>query len=428
MEGGRVASRIASIEAREIIAGRGNVGLQVRVTTEAGAVGVATPEVGVSTGEHEAEMVLDGEERYSGMGVRKAAQNVRDVAPNLLGIQVNRQREIDLRLCGIDGTQTKSNLGANAIVGISIACAKAAANDAGLPLYQYIGGAHACVMAMPIIGIGQGGRYREPGTSRWFKPSYEFTCIGAGSIEHALEMNHVLRKRFGAILVERYGDDVRSYGGYHLSGVLKDDRELLDAMTEAIARSGYEGDVGIYYDAASGCYYEADIDRYVGIFCEGEKTRDQMIETYLDHINNYPVYSIEDPMHENDFEGHAIATKELGIEIVGDDLFTTNIERLQMGIQSGAANSMVLKITQVGTVSEALQACEVARSNGYNVHPCGSRGDRDSIGDFAVALNAGQARAVDLNRLLTIEQELGPASVWPGWAAINGVRHQARAQ
>jgi enolase len=160
----------------------------------------------------------------------------------------------------------------------------------------------------------------------------------------------------------------------------------------------------------------------VGLFSPGEKTRDELIALLKDFVDTYPIVSLEDPLHEEDFEGHALATQELGIEVVGDDLFTTNIERLQQGISMGAANSLVLKITQVGTVSEALAACRLALANGYNVHPCGSRGDRVSIGDFAVGLNAGQVRAADHNRLLLIEEELGRSALWPGKGAYKGRR------
>mgnify|MGYP005850055685 CR=1 FL=1 len=173
---------------------------------------------------------------------------------------------------------------------------------------------------------------------------------------------------------------------------------------------------------AADCYYEKDVDRYVGLFSPGEKSRDDVVKLLKEFVETYPIVSLEDPVHEEDFEGCAIATRELGVEVVGDDLFTTNVERLKRGISLGAANSMVLKITQVGTVSEALAACRTALANGYNVHPCGSRGDRDSIGDFAVALNAGQIRAADHNRLLTIEEDLGRSAVWLGKAAYKGWR------
>jgi enolase len=197
----------------------------------------------------------------------------------------------------------------------------------------------------------------------------------------------------------------------------------MEIMSEAIVRSGYAGQVSIYFDCAADCYYEKDSDRYVGLFSPGEKSRDEVIKLLLKWVKTYPLLSLEDPLREDDFEGHALATKELGIEIVGDDLFTTNISRLRQAIARGAANSMVLKITQVGTVSEAMDACRLALTSGYNVHPCGSRGDQDSIGDFSVGLNAGQCRGGSHNRILAIEEELGASAVWPGKAAFKGWRN-----
>jgi enolase len=421
VEGSRLGAKIQRIWAREILAARANLCLEVTVATDTGAVGKATPEAGVSTGTYEAAMVLDGGERYGGMGVRRAAENVNEIAPRLIGMDVTRQREIDELLIELDGTPNKSRLGANAIVGISIATAKAAASSVGLPLYQYLGGLNACLLPMPIVGIGTGGRYRDPGRSRWFKPSYEFVAHGAAGCADAMYICWQLRRELSKVMTDRYGTGVVGYSRLgNLGSLLKHDRELLEAMTEAIVRTGHEGGVGIYFDAAADCYYEAEIDRYVGIFSAGEKTQDEMLAVYRDFVANYPIVSIEDPLNEDDLEGHALVTQELGIEIVGDDLFTTNIERLKQGIALGAANSMVLKITQVGTVSEALDAAETALRNGYNVHPCGSRGDQDSIADFAVALNAGQVRAVDANRLLSIEEELGSAAVWPGKALFKG--------
>ena len=321
----------------------------------------------------------------------------------------------------LDGTPNKARLGANAIVGVSLAVLKAAATSAGLPLYRYIGGVNACTLPIPIVGIGAGGRYRDPGRSRWFKPSYEFAAYGAGGYAEALHWSWRCAEMVKKLLKARYGDKYSpAYHNTGLAGVIGHDRELLEIMTESIVRCGYEGRVGIYFDVAADIYYEPDIDRYVGLFSPGEKTRDELIGLLLDFVNRYPVVSLEDPLHEDDIDGHAIATRELGIEVVGDDLFTTNVERLKQGIAAGACNSMVLKISQVGTVSEALTACRTALAAGYNVHPCGSRGDRDSIGDFAVALNAGQVRAGDHNRVLAIEEELGASAVWPGKAAYKG--------
>ena len=416
--------KIVEVKAREILAQRGLLSLEVTVVADDGARGVSTPESGVSTGGHEAAFLLDGGERYNGLGVRKAAENVNTViGPALAGMDVTAQGEIDRLMIELDGTPDKSRLGANAIVGVSLAALKAASNSSGLSLYRYIGGTGACTVPIPIVGIGTGGRYRDPGNSRWFKPSYEFAAYGAGSYSEAIYWSWRCSQEVKRMLRERYPVKYApAYHGNSLAGVIEKDRDLLEIMTESIVQCGYEGKVGIYFDCAADCYYERDIDRYVGLFSPGEKTRDELIALLEDFVTSYPVVSLEDPLHENDFEGHAMATQALGIEVVGDDLFTTNVERLKQGIAAGAANSMVLKITQVGTVSEALAACRVALTHGYNVHPCGSRGDRRSVGDFGVGLNAGQIRAGDHNRLLAIEEELGGSAVWPGKAAYKGWR------
>jgi enolase len=420
-----MGAKIQTVKAREIFAQRGVLALEVTLTTDNGARGVATPETGVSTGSHEAAFVLDGGERYNGLGVRRAAENINSIiGPALKGMDVTAQRQIDQTMIELDGTPNKARLGANAIVGVSLAALKAAANSTSTPLYRYVGGANACTLPIPIYGIGAGGRYRDPGTSRWFKPSYEFAAYAAGSYSNALlmswrcaeETKRILRKRYP----ETYAPQYHSTG---LAGVIGNDEELMEIMSEAIVHCGYEGRVSIYFDCAADCYYEKDIDRYVGLFSPGEKSRDEVIQLLLKWVKTYPLLSLEDPLREDDFEGHALATKELGIEIVGDDLFTTNIERLRQGIAAGAANSMVLKITQVGTVSEALAACRLALSNGYNVHPCGSRGDQESICDFSVGLNAGQVRGGQHNRVLAIEEELGSTAVWPGKAAFKGWRN-----
>jgi enolase len=424
-----MGAKIESVKAREVLAQRGLLGLEVTVQTDDGATGMSTPESGVSTGGHEAKFLLDGGERYKGLGARKAASVVNEViGPAIKGLDVTRQREIDQTMIDLDGTPNKARLGANSIVGVSLAAIKAAANSAGLPLYRYIGGPNACTVPIPIYGIGAGGRYRDPGTSRWFKPSYEFCAYAAGNYSDAIYWSWRGAEEVKRLLKKKYPDTYApAYHATTLAGVIKDDRELLEIMTESITRCGYAGKMGIYFDCAADCYYEKDIDRYVGIFSPGEKTRDDVIKLLLNYVEIYPIISLEDPLNENDFEGHAMATKELGIEIVGDDLFTTNVNRLKQGIAAGAASSMVLKITQVGTVSEALEACRTAHLNGYNVHPCGSRGDQDSIFDFAVGLNAGQARAGGHNRMLTIEEDLGASAVWPGIGAYTGWRNKKRA-
>lgn len=422
-----MSAKIHTIDAREIMAERGTLGLEVVVTTDTGAVGRSTPTSGVSIGKYEAAFVLDGGSRFGGKGLTKAVANIREVAPHLVGMEVKRQREIDELLIRLDGTPDKSKLGANAIVGISLAVCKAAANAADLPLYQYIGGANARTFPMPIFGICLCGRYRDPGATRWLKPSYEIIPYGANGFENAIEIAHEIQRAFATLVVARYGMNVyrqqsleKSYSAFWMPGVIRDDREILDVLTEAIVSTGNEATIGIYYDAAAGCYYEEDIDRYVGLYSAGEKTRDQMIALYKEFVANYPLLSLEDPLHEEDMEGHAIVTEETGIEIVGDDLFTTNVDRVEMGVEIGAANSMVLKITQVGTVSEALDAAEYCLRHGYNVHPCGSRGDRDSIADFALGLGAGQVRAFDWRRMRALEEELGATALWPGKGLFKG--------
>jgi enolase len=422
-----MGAKIQTVEAREIMAERGTLGLEVTVTTDTGAMGRATPSAGVSMGQHEAAFVIDGGTRFSGKGMLKAVESIQEIAPHLIGLEVNRQREIDELLIKLDGTPNKARLGANAMVGVSLAVCKAAAHAAGLPLYQYIGGANANIYPMPIFGICLCGRYRDPGRTRWLKPSYEIIPYGASGFENAVELAYEMQQAFTRLVIERYGLNVYrqrslqdSYDAFFLIGVIQDDREILDLMTEAIALAGGEAKMGIYYDAAAGCYYEADIDRYVGIYSAGEKTRDQMFALYREFVANYPLISIEDPLHEEDMEGHAQLVQELGIEIVGDDLFTTNLERVRMGVALGAANSMVLKITQVGTVSEALDAAHYCLRHNYNVHPCGSRGDVDSIADFALGLGAGQVRAFDWRRMRTLEQELGGTAVWPGKGLFRG--------
>jgi enolase len=426
-----MGAKIQAVEAREIMAERGTLGLEVTVTTDTGAMGRATPSAGVSMGQYEAVFVVDGGARFGGRGMLQAVRNIQEIAPHLIGLEVNRQREIDELLIKLDGTPNKARLGANALVGVSLAVCKAAANAAGLPLYQYVGGANANIYPMPIFGICLCGRYRDPGRTRWLKPSYEIVPYGATGFENAVELAYEIQEAFRQLVIECYGLNAYrqrslqdSYDAFFLIGVIRDDREILDLMTEAIGLTGGEAKIGIYYDAAAGCYYEADIDRYVGIYSAGEKTRDEMLALYHDLVANYPIVSIEDPLHEEDMEGHAQLAQELGIEIVGDDLFTTNLERVQMGVALGAANSMVLKITQVGTVSEALDAAHYCLRHNYNVHPCGSRGDVDSIADFALGLGAGQVRAFDWRRMRTLEQELGATAVWPGKSLFKGqVQH-----
>ena len=327
----------------------------------------------------------------------------------------------------LDGTPDKRNLGANSIVGVSLAAMMCGAESTGQQLYRYIGGANAVTMPIPIWGLGTGGRYRDPGTSRWFKPSYEYCAYDAGSYENALFMSWQCEDELRRLLRERYPDTYsEQYHKIALAGVIKDDRELLDAMTTAINNCGYEGRVGIYFDCAADCYYEADIDKYVGHFMPGERTREEQIALLKSYVDEYPIVSLEDPLREEDFEGIAMATEELGIEIVGDDLFTTNIERLKQGIAAGAAQSMVLKITQIGTVSEAFDACRLCLPE--RLQRASMRQPRRPLlhrrsgrrPECRAGARRGPQSPVGHRR-----RPGSVAAVWPGKAAYKGVKNQS---
>jgi enolase len=368
------------------------------------------PSSGISVGQYEAAFLWDGGDRWFGRGVLKAVENVKTIiAPKLVGMDVTQQGLIDDTLIKLDGTPDKSRLGANAVVGVSIAALKAAARSSSLPLYKYIGGVNACTLPCPRIGFGVAGTYRDPGETRLAKPSYELAAFDVKTFSESVYVAEIVRAELMELLKKKYGPVVAR--GRSFLTVVKDDRDALEAMTEAIENAGYKGKAGIVIDCAAGCYYEADKDRYVGMFWDDEKTREDMIEMYKDFVATYPIISLEDPLHEDDFEGHAILTKELRIEIVGDDLFVTDPERVCKGIEMGAANCMVLKIPQIGTVSEAMDAVQLMQRHDGAINPCGSRGDPSA--EIAVGINAGQVRG-NANVLLRIERELGRTAKFLG--------------
>lgn len=368
------------------------------------------PSSGISVGQYEAAFLWDGGDRWFGRGVLKAVENVQTIiAPKLAGMDVTQQGLIDNTLIKLDGTPDKSRLGANAVVGVSLAALKAAARSSGLPLYRYIGGVNACTLPCPRIGFGVAGTYRDPGETRLAKPSYELAAFDVKTFSESVYVAEIIRAELMELLKKRYGPVVAR--GRSFLTVVKDDRDALEAITEAVENAGYKGKAGIVIDCAAGCYYEADKERYVGMFWDDEKTREDVIEMYKDFVATYPIISLEDPLHDDDFEGHATLTKELGIEIVGDDLFVTNPERLRKGIELGAANCMVLKIPQIGTVSEAMDAVQLMQRHDGAINPCASRGDPSA--ELAVGINAGQVRG-NANVLLQIERELGSTAKFLG--------------
>jgi len=417
-----MGSKIKSLYAREVLSERGHPGVEAIVTTEDGATGRAIATAGLSVGEHEVKFVYDGGKRWGGLGVMKAVENVnRVIAPKLKGMDATKQQAVDETMIKLDGTPDKSKLGGNATASVSAAVLKAAANSLGIPLYQHIGGANACLMPVPCSGAFSGsGRYGGGPGSTGDKPSHSFVCYGFKKFSEAAYAGWEVAREFRQVLTKRFdvGSLTSGYFGIR-PGMVEHDRELWTTMTEAIEKAGYKNKIGIQIDVAAGTYYDTKKDVFRGLFSGEEKTKEDLIELYKDIVESYPVMILEDPLAENDYEGHAILTRELGIEIVGDDLFTTNPKRLQQGIDVGGANVMLLKPNQVGTLTEAFDAVQLAYRNGYGVMPCASRGEGEAIADYVVGLGTGHMReGATSNRLLEIEAELGSNAKFLGKKAL----------
>lgn len=416
---------ITGIVAREILDSRGNPTVEVDVYTPV-AMGRAAVPSGASTGIHEALELRDGGKRYHGKGVKRAVENVNKIiAPELLGMDVTLQRDIDMLMLELDGTENKSNLGANAILGVSLAVAKAAANSLGMPLYRYLGGANAYILPVPMSNVINGGAHA--GNDLDFQ-EFMIMPVGAKSFREAIQMVSETYHSLKKILMEKYGKlavNVGDEGGF--APPMKEVTEPLDALVKAIEESGYKvGDeIAFALDVASSEFYEEEKNVYV--VGGKEYTREELIDLYKELISTYPIVSIEDPVQEEDFEGFAMVTKELGkkVQLVGDDIFVTNVKRLKKGIEMGAGNALLLKVNQIGTLSEAIDAAYLAFRAGYGVvvsHRSGETED-STIADIAVALNAGQIktgaparsdRNAKYNQLLRIEEELEGVAYYPG--------------
>ncbi len=419
-------SEIIDIYAREILDSRGNPTIEVEVFLESGVMGRAAVPSGASTGEREALELRDGDKgRYLGKGVLKAVENVNEVvAEALIGWEASDQAGIDRKLLELDGTDFKSNLGANALLGVSMACAKAAAEDAGLPLYQYIGGANAKELPLPMMNIINGGAHADNNVD-----IQEFMVMpaGAASFKEALRMGaeifHALKK---VLKAKGYNTAVGDEGGF--APDLKSNEEALEVIMLAIKEAGYKPgeDVLLALDVASSELFKDGKYRL-----ENEKqpikTAQELVDFYEDLVNRYPIVSIEDGMAENDWDGWKLLTDRLGkrIQIVGDDLFVTNTKILKQGIEKGIANSILIKVNQIGTLTETLEAIEMAKRAGYTCvisHRSGETEDT-TIADLAVAVNAGQIKTGSLcrtdrickyNQLLRIEDELDDVAVFNG--------------
>ena len=423
---------IVKVHAREIIDSRGNPTIEVEVTTASGAFGRAAVPSGASTGENEALELRDGDKnRYMGKGVLKAVANVNEViAPEILGMQATDQVGIDNTMLEPHGTPTKSKLGANAILGVSLACARAAADLLGMPLYRYIGGVNAKTLPVPMMNIINGGSHSDAPIA--FQ-EFMIRPVGAASFREGLRMGSEVFHNLKKVLHERgLSTAVGDEGGF--APALNGTEDAIESILEAIKRAGYKpgrkedgGDVAIAMDCASSEFYENGIYDYTKF--EGEKgakrTSAEQVAYLEELVNKYPIDSIEDGMSENDWEGWQMLTAKLGgrCQLVGDDLFVTNVEFLKKGIEMGCANSILIKVNQIGTLTETMDAIEMAHRAGYTSvtsHRSGETED-STIADIAVATNSGQIktgsmsrsdRMAKYNQLLRIEEELGDEAIY----------------
>ncbi|MGM0599019.1 MAG: phosphopyruvate hydratase [Candidatus Rifleibacteriota bacterium] len=419
-------SIIEAIQGREILDSRGNPTVEVEVLLESGAYGVAAVPSGASTGEHEAVELRDGDKsRYKGKGVLKAVENVNEtIAYELEGLDAMEQRTIDATMIAIDGTPNKGNLGANAILGASMAIAKAAAELAGLPLYRYIGGSNACTLPVPMMNILNGGSHADNNVD-----FQEFMVMPAGakSFSEALRMGVETFHTLKAVLKDKgYNTAVGDEGGFAPN--LKSNEEAIEVILTAIEKAGFKAgkDIFIALDPAASEFYENG--KYVFKKSDNSsKNSQEMADYWLKWANDYPIISIEDGLDENDWDGwKSLTEKNAGkIQLVGDDLFVTNVERLKQGIDKNIANSILIKLNQIGTLTETLETIEMAKRAGYTAvvsHRSGETEDT-TLADLAVATNCGQIktgsasrtdRIAKYNRLLKIEQELGADAKFMG--------------
>ena len=412
--------KISEIRGREILDSRGNPTIEAEVILENGVIGRASVPSGASTGENEALELRDGDGRYNGNGVSKAVANINErIAPALRGCNVYDQRGLDHLMLELDGTPTKCNLGANAILGVSLAIARAAAQACGMPLYRYIGGVNAHVLPVPMMNLLNGGRHSDAPVA--FQ-EFMIRPIGARSIREAVQMGAEVFAALKSVLKKRgYSTGVGDEGGF--APALSGTEEALEVLVRAIESAGYTPgkDITLALDCAASEYHRDGVYDYT-IFegPQGHKRTSSEQVDYLEHlIETYPVDSIEDGMGENDWEGWAMLTQRIGkrCQLVGDDLFVTNVKYLSKGIELNCANSVLVKVNQIGTLTETLDTIELARRNGYTTiisHRSGETEDT-TIADIAVAVNAGQIktgsmsrsdRTAKYNQLMRIEEEL----------------------
>ena len=426
-------SAIIDLLAREILDSRGNPTIEVEILTEEGATGRAAVPSGASTGVHEAVELRDGDQkRYLGKGVLKACTNVEEViADHIIGEEVTDQRILDNLLLDLDGTPNKGKLGANAILAVSLAAAKAAANEVGMPLYRYLGGANAHTMPVPMMNILNGGSHAD---NKIDFQEFMIMPVGADRFSEGLRMGVEVFHNLKAVLKDKgYSTNVGDEGGFAPN--MQSNKEAIETVLLAIEKAGYVPgeDIMIALDPAASEFFDKENGVYHFKWSTGDQlTPAEMVQWWADWCRKYPIFSIEDGMDEDDWEGWQLLTKTLGdrIQLVGDDIFVTNTTRLQQGIDKGVANSILIKVNQIGSLTETIDAVDLATRNAYTSvisHRSGETEDT-TIADLAVALNTGQIktgsasrsdRIAKYNQLLRIEDDLGPAARYPGKSLLN---------
>ncbi|MBS1762558.1 MAG: phosphopyruvate hydratase [Bacteroidetes bacterium] len=421
-------SAIASVFARQILDSRGNPTIEVDVITDNDNRGRAAVPSGASTGIHEAVELRDNDKRiYAGKGVMKAVANVNDILANeLLGMEVSEQAAIDKIMIDADGTKNKEKIGANAILAVSLAVAKAAAKDANLPLFRYIGGTNAKIMPVPMMNILNGGAHAD---NKIDFQEFMVMPVGAETFSESLRWGVEIFHSLKTVLKKNgYSTNVGDEGGFAPN--IQSNEEAIETVLEAISAAGYRPgeDVQIAMDAANSELWSAKDGKYIFHKSDGRQmSSEQLVKYWESWVSQYPIVSIEDGMAEDDWEGWKMLTDSLGkkVQLVGDDLFVTNVERLKKGIDENIANALLVKVNQIGTLSETIDAVSMAQNNGYNTimsHRSGETED-STIADLAVALNCGQIktgsasrsdRMAKYNQLLRIEELLGTSARFPG--------------
>lgn len=423
---------ISFINARQVLDSRGNPTVEVEVFTESGAMGRAAVPSGASTGEHEAVELRDGGTEFLGKGVTKAVENVREIiAPDLIGLPVTQQNLIDQIMIEADSTSNKGNLGANAILGVSLAVAKAAAAHLRMPLYKYVGGVNANTLPVPMMNVINGGSHSDAPIA--FQ-EFMIMPVKADSFSHSLRKGTEIFHHLKSILKSRgLSTAVGDEGGF--APTFKGTEDALDTLLQAIEKAGYKpgDDIMLALDCASSEFYKDGIYDYRKFEGEGGafRTREEQVFYLAELTQKYPIISIEDGMQEDDWEGWKLLTEKIGdrVQLVGDDLFVTNVNRLSQGIEQGVANSILVKVNQIGSLSETMAAVQMAQHNKYTSvmsHRSGETED-STIADLAVAMNCGQIktgsasrsdRMAKYNQLLRIEEALGETAIFPGLDAF----------